>query len=670
MARRPPGTRERTSCIGVALLVIAVLPAAAQTVNDPGLLVEVVATGVAQPTTMAFIGDGDILVLQKANGQVRRIIGGVVQAAPVLDVAVDSASERGLLGIALDPDFAVNRRVFLYYTESATGSDTVGSPIPLGNRVYRYTWDGSALVNPVLVLDLPVTSGPNHNGGVLAFGPDGALYAVIGDLNRGGKLQNFPTGPDPDDSGVIFRVDTNGAALSDSPFFNPLNPSDPMNRYYAYGIRNSFGLTFDPVTGALWDTENGPNAYDEVNRVIPGFNSGWTQIMGPDARDPQGQADLWVVPRSVYSDPEFSWSVPVAPTALVFAASPVAGCGLLHNLLVGDNNCGQLYRFVPNAARDGLAFSSPALQDLVADNNAAICSAEMSEIIFGSGFGVVTDLENGPDGKLYVVSLSQGRVYRIGPKPGAVPDADGDGAGDACDCAPSDAGAYAAPVEVPRLRATGAAPTDLNWDPQAATAGPGTAYTVVTGDAAALRRDGGFTSACTLRRGAAATTLSETRPDPPAGSAYYYLVRAENTCGSGTFGDGSGTPDPRDLLDAALPPDCLCSARTGGAMITFGIQSESLTVWVTNGTFIDRAKQLLTTGGHQIPIFGTLLDGAACDPQWTWHVDPQNVSFADAAIELCDGLPSYIEANKAYWLGTVGSYCPWSAVVRGVDDRR
>ena len=129
----------RTSCIGVAFLMLAAFPSAAQTVNDPGLQVEVVATGLAQPTTMAFIADNDILVLQKANGQVRRVIGGIVQAAPVLDVAVDSASERGLLGIALDPDFAVNRRVFLYYTESATGADTVGTPIPLGNRVYRYT---------------------------------------------------------------------------------------------------------------------------------------------------------------------------------------------------------------------------------------------------------------------------------------------------------------------------------------------------------------------------------------------------------------------------------------------------------------------------------------------------------------------------------------------------
>ncbi|OLD64426.1 MAG: hypothetical protein AUI47_05995 [Acidobacteria bacterium 13_1_40CM_2_68_5] len=662
MLRGPLVATGRTSCVGVAILLIAALPAAAQTVNDPGLQVEVVAGGLSQPTTMAFIGDGDILVLQKANGQVRRIIGGVVQPVPALDVAVDSVNERGLLGIALDPDFPVDRRVFLYYTESSTGADTAGSPTPLGNRVYRYTWDGTALVSPVLVLDLPVTPGPNHNGGVLAFGPDGNLYAVNGDLNRSGMLQNFPAGPGPDDTGVIFRVDTNGAGLSDNPFFNPLVPSDPMNRYYAYGVRNSFGLAFDPITGALWDTENGPETYDEVNRVVPGFNSGWVPIMGPDARDPQGQGDLWVAPGSVYSDPEFSWQVPIAPTALAFAASPVVGCGQVRNLLVGDNNCGQIYRFVPNAARDGLTFTSPALQDLVADNSAAVCSAEMTEIVFGAGFGVITDLENGPDGRLYVVSLTQGTVYRIGPKTGAFQDADGDGAGDACDCAPSDAGAYGAPVAVPRLRAAGAAPTTISWDSQAAAAGTGTAYTTVTGDLVALRTDRGFPSACTLAQGSAATSLTEARPDPPAGSGYYYLVRAENTCGNGTFGEAA--------LDATLPPGCPCSGLTGGAMINFRIVNESLTVWVTNGPFIDRAKQLLATGTRQIPIFGTLLDGRACDPQWTWHVDPQNVSFADAAIELCDGLPSYIEANKAYWLGTVGSFCPWSAVVTAVEDRR
>src|SRR6185503_11025743 len=163
-----------------SVAVLAVLPTAAQVVNDPGLQVETVATGLNQPTSMAFIGPDDILVLQKANGQVRRIVGGILQPGFVLDVAVHSVSERGLLGIAVDPDFVLNRQVYLYYTESSTGADTSGTSIPLGNRVYRYTWNGSALVNPVLILNLPATPGPNHNGGVIAFGPDGALYVIIG----------------------------------------------------------------------------------------------------------------------------------------------------------------------------------------------------------------------------------------------------------------------------------------------------------------------------------------------------------------------------------------------------------------------------------------------------------------------------------------------------------
>jgi glucose/arabinose dehydrogenase len=653
------------------LALIAAPPAVAQTINDPGLQIDLVVGGLSSPTSMAFIGDGDILVLQKDNGQVRRVLNGVLLPAAVLDVAVHFSSERGLLGIAIDPDFIDNRHVYLYYTETPTVSDTGSSSVtPLGNRVYRYTWNGTALIDPLLVLHLPATPGPNHDGGVIAFGPDDALYAVIGDLNRSGKLQNFPTGPDPDDTGVILRVDALGRALPDNPFFDPANPSAPMGRYFGYGVRNSFGFAFDPVTRGLWDTENGPSFFDEVNRVVGGYNSGWVPIMGPDARDPQGVGDLWVAPRSTYRDPAFSWAVPVAPAAIAFAASPVLGCGLLHDILVGDNNCGQIYRFRPNAARDALDFTSTVLQDRVADNGGLTCTAEMDEIRYGSGFGVVTDLENGPDGRLYVVSLTNGAIYRIGPKAGAVPDADRDGVGDACDCAPSDSAAFALPSEVLRLRVRGGSPTTFGWDAQAAVAGSGTTSTVVSGDLVALRAERGFASACTLASGLDIPQATETRPDPPVGSGYYYLVRAANDCGAGTFGDGSGSPDPRDALDAASPPPCAGAGQTGGAFATFSIVGESLAVWVTDGPFIDRAKELLATGGRQIPIFNRLLDGRDADPQWSWHPDPGDVTFADAAIEVCDGLPSDVEADKDYWLRTLGYYCPWAAVVASVDDRR
>ncbi|MEE9217912.1 MAG: PQQ-dependent sugar dehydrogenase [Acidobacteriota bacterium] len=651
-------------------LALAALPCAAQTVQDPALEVELVASGLALPTGMAFVAENDILVIQKNDGWVRRILDGVLLQQPVLDVAVHSSSERGLLGIATDPDFVNNRAVYLYYTESSTGEDTSSSTsAPLGNRVYRTTWTGSALIEPVLVLDLPATPGPNHDGGIIVFGPDDALYAVIGDLNRQGKLQNVPDGADPDDTGVILRVGRDGQALPDSPFFDFSRAADPLGRVYAYGVRNSFGLAFDPVSGDLWDTENGPNSFDEVNHVVAGLNSGWRVLMGPDERDPDDPAQLWVAPGSIYRDPEFSWLNPVAPTALAFDESPVLGCDLQHDLIVADSNCGQLYRFRLNPQRDGLEFLSGALQDRVADNFAQRCSREMDEILFGSGWGTITDLETGADGRLYVVSLGRGAVYRIGPVAGAFPDADGDGVEDSCDCGPLQAEAFAFPAEVPRLRISGSPVTTLGWDAQASTAGAGTTYALASGDLETLRAEGGFASACTLASGLSTPAFQDGQVPAP-GAAVYFLARAGNACGDGTYGDSTTAADARDALDAGVVPPCLCPERDGGALITFSVVNETLSVWITDDTFIDRALQLLDAGETQVPLFQALVDGPDCDPQWSWHVDPQQVSFADFTIEVCDGLPSDIEQNKEYWLETVGSYCPWSGVVMAVDDRR
>ena len=287
--------------VGIGWLSIVPSISRAQTLDDPALQVQQVVAGLSAPTTMAFIGSNDFLVLQKNDGRVLRVTGGVLQSGEVLDVAVDSNSEHGLLGIALHPSFPVTPSVYLYYTESSTGSDTSGSPAPLGNRIYRYTWNGSALINPSLILSLPVTPGPNHNGGVIAFGPDGKLYAVIGDLNRSGQLQNHATGAAPDDTSVILRINDDGTIPADNPFHAQ---GGNLAKYYAYGIRNSFGLAFDSVTGKLWMTENGPDSYDEINLVEPGFNSGWNQIMGPEARDPQGTSDLFQVTGSALQRPQ------------------------------------------------------------------------------------------------------------------------------------------------------------------------------------------------------------------------------------------------------------------------------------------------------------------------------------------------------------------------------
>jgi len=375
----------------------------APALTDPNLSVTEITSGLSSPTTMAFIGTDDILVLQKYNGQVRRVIGGVLQPGAVLDVAVDNASERGMLGIALHPNFPTSPLVYLYYTESSTSGDTSGSPA--GNRVYRYTWNGTTLTSPILILNLPVSPGPNHNGGVIAFGPDGKLYVVIGDQNRDGQLQNFPGGPTPDDTSVILRLNDDGSIPSDNPFFSQ---GGNVAKYYAYGIRNSFGMAFDPVTNKLWMTENGPNLFDEINLVEPGFNSGWETLMGPDARNANDASSLFSLAGSHYADPKFSWLDTVGPTGIVFLDSTTLGASYENDVFVGDINNGNFYHFKPNGSRNGFVFSGAGLADLVADN-----SAELNETIIGTGFAGITDLKVGPDGRLYVVSFGEGKIYAM-----------------------------------------------------------------------------------------------------------------------------------------------------------------------------------------------------------------------------------------------------------------
>ena len=389
-----------------ALLLFLAQPLFAQTLSDGGLIITPIVSGLSAPTQMAFLGANDILVLQKNDGRVRRVINGVLQPGEILDLAVDSDSERGLLGIALHPSFSSNGFVYLYYTQSSSSVDTAG--LAQDNRVVRYTWDGSKLIDPTPIIILPVTTGPNHNGGIIAFGPDGKLYIVIGDLNRNGQLQNFPAGPAPDDTSVILRLNDDGSVPNDNPFFAQ---GGNLAKYYAYGIRNSFGMAFDPLTGKLWDTENGPNTYDEINQVSSGFNSGWEQIMGPDALDPQGVGDLFVVPGSHYADPKFSWFDTVGPTAIVFINSLQLGPQYENDVFVGDINNGRIYRFKLNAARDGFVLDG-VLADLVADND-----GETGAVIFGASFinanGGISDLKVGPDGRLYVLSFGQGQIYAI-----------------------------------------------------------------------------------------------------------------------------------------------------------------------------------------------------------------------------------------------------------------
>src|SRR6266498_2253712 len=250
---------------------VATAAQAGPTMLDPSLTVRTVVSGLTTPSSIAFLGPNDLLVLEKNTGKVQRVTNGVVQGA-VLDLAVNFASERGLLGIALHPDFPTNPGVYLYWSCRSTGAPTdpfvpderrcsdsnmLGADtseilqVPLlGNRVDRFIWNGSTLTfdrNLIMLRSFQNDGAPtpagqgdesqpprgNHDGGVITFGSDGKLYVIFGDNGRRGQLQNLaagptpPTaddqfgGPEPDDAhltGVVLRLNDDGSAPSDNPF--------------------------------------------------------------------------------------------------------------------------------------------------------------------------------------------------------------------------------------------------------------------------------------------------------------------------------------------------------------------------------------------------------------------------------------------------------------------
>jgi glucose/arabinose dehydrogenase len=372
------------------------------TISDPNIRVERVITGLELPTSMEFLDNDDIIITQKDNGRVRLVSNGVLQPQSILQVPVVNNSERGLLGVAIanTTTSSTTKTVFLYYTEP------VGEQVK--NRLYRYEWNGTGnLTGGQLILDLPGEPGPNHDGGKIAIGPDRMLYTVVGDLNRDGMLQNVVDGPLPDDTSVILRVDYNGNGVG-----NPLSGGGAdLSKYYAYGIRNSFGFDFDPLTGLLWDVENGPAEYDEINIVLPGFNSGWNRVMGPIGREGITPQDLVQLQGSHYADPVFSWLRSDGVTDIEIFNSSSLGERYTYNMFVGDVNNGNLYFFTINSNRTGLDLGGiPGLEDLVADNN-----EELNAVILGREFsGGITDIETGPDGYLYILTLS-GDLYRLVP---------------------------------------------------------------------------------------------------------------------------------------------------------------------------------------------------------------------------------------------------------------
>jgi glucose/arabinose dehydrogenase len=634
IAQKYPNLTVHLTCTFFAALfgLPFMLNAQGPSLVDPNLRVRTVIENLDQPTSMAFLGPNDFLVLEKATGKVQHVVDGTV-VGTTLDLAVNNGSERGLLGIALHPNFATNGQVYLYWTESLTGVDTaVLSETPLlGNRVDRFVWDGSTLTMDQNIIHLralqpafereptPTAGRGNHDGGVIKFGPDGKLYIFIGDVGRRGWLQNllngpyqpgdllFGTddnfgGPEPDDAhltGSILRLNPDGTTPTDNPFtgighvfvarldgsqenppnastakgyaafflnqegtalrfivtvtgldftgtqtadpgddllnahihapaprgmnasvrfgffgqpFNDTNPNDVvvtpfasgvggtvfskwdrdegnnttltaqlsnilaglsyinfhtrrvpggeirgqieenpqvtanLHKVFSYGLRNSFGFDFDPMSGNLWLEQNGDDTFTELNLVEPGMNGGWIQVMGPIARIDQfkliettmfggnlqqsrwpptniadspeeARARMVMLPGAHYSDPEFSWKFEVAPAGLGFISSRALGPQYEGDMILGAARTtllgGNLFRFNLTGNRRNIAVDDPRLEDRVADNLDKFDITESESLLFGTNFGIGTDIHTGPNGNLFVVSLSNGAIYEI-----------------------------------------------------------------------------------------------------------------------------------------------------------------------------------------------------------------------------------------------------------------
>ena len=402
-------------------------------IKDPNLTTKVVFTGLKFPTTMAFLGPNDILVLEKDEGTVNRIVNGTMLSKPLLKVPVANDGERGMIGIAVTKHKDGHIYVFLYYTESGggkTGDDTSQDIPPLGNRLYKYELIDNKLINPKLLLNLPATSihPPNdHIGGKLLIGPDENVYLIVGNIGGHETItQNFPNKIPPIGS-VIYRISQNGDAVG-----SILGDVDPINKFYAYGIRNSFGMDFDPLTNTLWDTENGPNYGDEINLVKPGFNSGWGQVQGIWKPNGEELGTIALHPESSlidfggkgkYRSPEFIWKETIGPTAIKFLHSDKLGKQYENDMFVGDVDYGNIYHFKLNQNRTGLLLNG-SLADKIAYN-----LRDNKPTIFAKGSNPIVDMQVGPDGYLYILSLGHGdfekqenkqtnggTIYRIEPK--------------------------------------------------------------------------------------------------------------------------------------------------------------------------------------------------------------------------------------------------------------
>ena len=365
-------------------------------VFDDNYKIEKVVEGLEYPSSIVFLDD-KMFVAELSSGKIFRVLdNGVRLPFPMLELPVAKEGvqcECGLLGMT-----SKGNELYVYYTEYTTEVEE------RKNKIVKFRFDGTWFVDPKIVTEVPGFN-LSHHGGAITTGLEEDVYFVVGDQGvQQNAYVNFPTDYKLN-VGSIFKI------------------KDEQIEHFAMGIRNSYGLAVDPETGFLWQTENGPNIFDEINLVKEKFNGGWNVLSGPTFRIEEVKTEL-NFPKDFanqsldlsrinyedyeYSEPKFTWKSVVGPTAIEF---PNSEFKYSDYLFVGDFHTGTIYKFKLNIERDGFVFKEKELEDTVLDGNEII-----DEIFFVKEIsGGVVDLTFNHDG-MYAVSIFEGMVYKISEK--------------------------------------------------------------------------------------------------------------------------------------------------------------------------------------------------------------------------------------------------------------
>jgi aldose sugar dehydrogenase len=342
----------------------------ATTTSTAAIKVVPVRTGLNMPSGFTFAPNGTIWYLERSSGEIRTLNRKTGATHLFFTIGgVDGSSERGALGIALDPAFPTKPYVYFYVTRLYHGT--------LHNQVVRIRKDGPTGSGMRILMTTQGSASQYHNGGRILFGPDHKLYVVVGDAHDSSNAQDLTSNL----RGKILRLDRDGSAAAGNPY----------GRIWSFGHRNSYGFTFDPKTGRLWETENGPECNDEINRIVKGGNFGWGSNETCSGTHPRDTNNSGPKPRHL---PETYFRTTIGITGAAFCSSCGLGGGLRGDLIFGDVNTSSIRAIGLNATRTG-------------------CVAGSRRVLLTTSTGGIHSVEVAPDGRIFFSGPTG--IYRLAP---------------------------------------------------------------------------------------------------------------------------------------------------------------------------------------------------------------------------------------------------------------